>query len=353
MGLFRFLLAAGVVLGHARGWGSFTPSGFIGPYQAVQGFFILSGFYMSLTYPTYDKAWQFYVSRMSRLLPLYWIAAATTVCLWHLFPYHPLSEPYLRNFHEATGLWAILIFIPNFLLIGSDSFIYFPQTPSWPQYWTIPQQWSLGTEIWFYLLVPLLVPARTGTLVMLILAGVLLRFAFIAHGLPFFPWQQNVFPAELSFFLVGILAHRVYEMRAFTAKEGWAAFAFGVVFLSAGNKLHLFPNPYEESLYNSLVVAIVLFLIIPASFHLTKKSPADKLIGEFAYPIYLWHITIGYYYEPAQRLWHGWYLLLLCILLSIPLVYFIELPLERLRARLKKARYNISKSPSSLMLDKT
>jgi peptidoglycan/LPS O-acetylase OafA/YrhL len=74
MGLIRFLLAAGVVLGHARGWGGFPSvtyaEGFIVPYRAVQAFFILSGFYMSLTYPKYEGLiWKFYLNRYSRLIP--------------------------------------------------------------------------------------------------------------------------------------------------------------------------------------------------------------------------------------------------------------------------------------------
>lgn len=334
MGFLRLLLATGVVLGHARGWGGIPQMpDFITPYHAVQGFFVFSGFYMSLSFPKYKSAWQFYLSRLSRLLPAYWIVAAVTVGLWIVFPTHPLSAPYLKTFHEARGFWSVVILISNLFLIGSDSFDYFPR--SLPQYWAVPQVWSLGAELWFYLLVPVLVRARTRHLLVMVAGGIGLRLVLLASHLPFFPWQQKVFPAELSFFLIGMLSHRLYaflaEHNLLTCVPGWAILGYGIVFLTLGNKLHLFPRPYQDSLWNSATVAATCCLAIPATFHLTKNSTVDKCVGDLAYPVYLWHIAIGYYFEPAQRLWCGWFLVLLSVLASVPLIVLVDRPLQRWR----------------------
>jgi peptidoglycan/LPS O-acetylase OafA/YrhL len=342
MGIVRFLLAAGVVLGHAPGWGGLRgttySAGFIMPYHAVQAFFILSGFYMSLTYPKYEGLiWKFYLNRYSRLIFSYWIVAAVAVSLWFIFPDNALSAPYLHTLHNSSGWFGVLVFLSNFLMIGSDSFDYFPQNPNWPIYWAIPQIWSIGTEIWFYLLVPLLVRARTRWLLVLIVAGSFLRFVMWYIGLSFHPWQQKVFFAELPFFLIGILSHRFYvsaaTYRIMPTWLGWTAFGAAAVFLSAGNALGLVPVPREESLYNSAFIAVLLFLLIPPIFNLTKKSKIDRFVGEFSYPIYLWHATIGYYFVPAQHLWQGYFLLLLSVLASVPLVVFVERPLEIWRQR--------------------
>jgi peptidoglycan/LPS O-acetylase OafA/YrhL len=344
MGLIRFLLAAGVVLGHARGWGGIPSAeyaiGFIAPYHAVQAFFVLSGFYMSLTFPSYDGLiWKFYVNRYTRLIVSYWIVASVAVALWFIFPEYPLSEPYLRNLRAADGWWGALVFLSNLTLIGTDSFIYFPQGKDWPQYWAVPQIWSIGTEIWFYLLVPLLVPARLRVLVALICAGIALRLTFLAYGLPFQPWQQKVFPVELPLFLVGILSHRTYSWamsrKLLTSRTTeWIALGLVAALLSMGNTLGLVPHPLQhESLYNSAAYAIVLFLLMPAIFNLTKSSKLDRLVGEFSYPIYLWHIAIGYYFVPAQQLWQGYFLLLLSVLASLPLVLWVERPMEAWRRK--------------------
>src|SRR4051812_7384026 len=116
---------------------------------------------------------RFYANRYLRLIFSFWIVSAVTVLLWVAYPTNPFAEPYLRNFAEADGLWAIVIAIPNLFIIGSDSLSYVP--PSFPQYWIIPQGWTLGTELWFYLLVPLLVPSRAHVLLVLIAASLALR----------------------------------------------------------------------------------------------------------------------------------------------------------------------------------
>jgi peptidoglycan/LPS O-acetylase OafA/YrhL len=187
MGVIRFLLATGVVLGHARGWGGLSnfdyAAGFIRPYHAVQAFFVLSGFYMSLTFPTYDGLiGKFYINRYTRLIVSYWIVAAVSVPLWFMFPENPSSKAYLHHLLNTDGWWGALLFLSNLTLIGSD-ILTLPK--EWPQYWAVPQIWSIGTEIWFYLLVPLLVPARLRLLVILICAGIALRLLLLAYGLPF------------------------------------------------------------------------------------------------------------------------------------------------------------------------
>ncbi len=350
MGILRFLLAAAVVLGHAPGWGGLKDttfsSGFMTPYHAVQAFFIFSGFYMSLAFPKYDGfICKFYINRYSRLIFSYWIVAAVGVSLWFIFPDNAISIPYLHNLSSAHGWWGMLVFLSNFLLIGCDSFDYFPQGPNWPIYWAIPQIWSIGTEIWFYLLVPFLVTARTRWLLVISGAGILVRFAMLYYDLPFHPWQQKVFFAELPFFLVGILSHRFYlklnKNRLLPTWLCWSSLIITAIFLMLGNTLHLIPVPKTESLYNCAFIVVMLFFAIPPIFNLTEKSKIDRFIGEFSYPIYLWHISIGYYFVPAQQLWQGYFLLLLSILASIPLVIFVERPLEIWRQRsLASAKLN-------------
>ncbi len=274
--------------------------------------------------------------------------AAVTVALWFAFPDNPLSLFQLSQLRNANGWWGVLVFFSNVTLFGTDVLTLFPIN-TWPQYWAVWPIWSIGSEIWFYLLVPVLVPARLRTLVALICAGVVLRAIFLWAELPFHPWQQRVFPAELPFFLVGILSHRLYRWSysrgLFGPITGWAALVFTVVFLSMGVSLRLVPRPLQESLYNSAAYAIVLFLLIPPIFNLTRRSGLDRFVGEFSYPIYLWHITIGFYFIPAQELWQGYFLLLLSALASLPLVIWIERPMDRWRrSSLERAKHNLPPS---------
>src|SRR5271163_1338531 len=81
MGLIRILLASAVVMGHA---GS---RGFLPPYYAVQGFFLISGFYMALIHEKYAGIpLVFYLNRYSRLAVSYWIVAAVTSIVVMIHP---------------------------------------------------------------------------------------------------------------------------------------------------------------------------------------------------------------------------------------------------------------------------
>lgn len=92
MGVIRFLLALAVVYGHAAGASiiaPYTPTfGYfpIDPVTAVQMFFVISGFYMSLVLTEKYRAldgwlWKFYLNRYSRLMPSYLIVMAVSTLL--------------------------------------------------------------------------------------------------------------------------------------------------------------------------------------------------------------------------------------------------------------------------------
>lgn len=88
--------------------------------------------------------------------------------------------------------------------------------------------------------------------------------------------------------------------------------------------------------------AAALLFLVPQIFHLSRDSRVDRFIGELSYPMYLCHVAIGNYFEPAQRVWQGGLLLLLSVLFSLPLVLGVERPLERWRqARLRTARQKV------------
>ncbi len=178
------------------------------PYYSVQAFFMISGFYMGLLHNKYADAepWIFYSNRYSRLAASYWIVLVVTLFMglagWagasHFVTYQPggLAE-------------RLFLFATNSTLVGMDITELISTT--WSQGLLIPQGWSLGMELWFYMLVPLFWRCSTKTLVTVIGASLLCRIAIIESSLPFYPWQQRFFPAELMFFLLGMLSFRLSD----------------------------------------------------------------------------------------------------------------------------------------------
>jgi peptidoglycan/LPS O-acetylase OafA/YrhL len=365
MGLIRFLLAAAVVLGHAPGWGHLPVTdkvkGFLSPSIAVQEFFVISGFYMALIQRRYSGLIStFYINRYSRLAVSYWIVASATLTIALLRPETSvafagdLKAPVVnggrmllalsngsmmgQDLSSLLGAYARLppqwLAVPASLSKGAEAWYLISH---WP---LIPPAWSLGTELWFYLMVPFLTPLSTRVLLLLLATSICVRIVIIGAGLPFTPWQNRFFPAELAFFLIGMLCFRAYlwlrDGGYLTRRRGWVALCLAVLFLTCSQFL---PSARGLTALHSFLYAMVLFLLIPPIFHLTRDSKIDRFIGEFSYPIYLFHIGIGTFCGPAQHLWQGGFLLILSILFSVPLVLLVEVPMERWRQeRLRVAR---------------
>ena len=75
----------------------------------------------------------------------------------------------------------------------------------------VPQAWTVGTELWFYLLAPFLV-RRTKRIVAVMALAIALRLVMIhVYHLDFMPWNYCFFPAEIPFFLSGALGFKAYH----------------------------------------------------------------------------------------------------------------------------------------------
>jgi peptidoglycan/LPS O-acetylase OafA/YrhL len=348
VGIIRFLLAAAVVLGHAPGWGGVGLPPIINPlppYFAVQAFFVISGFYMELLRKRYQPApiWIFYSNRYSRLIASYWIICAATALLMIAMPEVPFPAGNFR--FESTSETALAWFF-NIAMFGQD-FASFVQLSN---ALLIPQGWSLALELWFYLLVPLLWRVSDSTLWRIVSASLVIRLIIILSPLPFVPWQQRFFPAELMFFMIGMLSFRhADDIRRLISSGHGCMLAICVLIVFAGWVIPstTWSETQPKAMWPySLILAVVLYFTLPAVFQFTKDSRIDRDIGEFSYPIYLTHTMVGYFFEPAQRLWDGMLLLILSITVSTPLVYFVELPLERWRSN--RLRFVAGSNPANV-----
>ena len=335
MGLVRTLLALAVVLDHAAAFAvvrSHAPIFGLFPVTAVlavQMFFVISGFYMSLVltekYRTYSGwVWRFYVSRYLRLWPPYLVVLVLTAFVW------------TNNVGELPwGSWQHNLFkLSGFSLIGIDLTAFYTIGTGYEAHGQLPiqQAWSLGTELWFYMLVPALALLRTRWLLALGLSLLAARIA--AMVLPQFPWQQRLFPLELYFFVVGMLAHRAY---AVTLSAGSV---LGRATLVLAVALVLFSH-YSETFggwtpVNALLLTGVLAALLPFVFAYCRDSRVDRTIGDFSYPIYLVHMTVLAALPLART--HIGLTVLLVLAAAAPLVFLVERPIDRWRARLIETR---------------
>ncbi len=295
MGVLRFFLALSVVFTHAGSFSGF----FLGDGRlAVQAFYMVSGFYMSMVwtekYSNYASPIRtFYTSRMLRIYPMYILVVGLTLVL-ALFVNIPPIE--FAKAHEAGWGTIIWSYLTQITLLGMESSVFLGNSG----YWISPVAWTLGLELAFYLLVPLLIP-RPWLAVMVIamsLGGRYLTYLYMGWGSgnPDYAliWSYRFFPFEIALFLAGAFSYSLFnKFSTFLAPllqlpEVPFAILIGLVSWLCYFQLL---NPRMGEWVYWLYYAIVFFSLW-LLFQSSKKSKLDSYIGELSYPIYMAHLPV-------------------------------------------------------------
>jgi peptidoglycan/LPS O-acetylase OafA/YrhL len=179
MGILRFLLAISVVLAHSTSIGGLE---LVAPDTAVQAFYVISGFYMALVLDAKykGKSYKLFISnRLLRIYPIYWIVLSLTFFLIMLSVFLGNSSSKMMVWQEITGhgfqtfyLCLIAVF-SNVFFIFQDWLIFlnYDSINEKLQFVSdfhgnrgglyglmlVPQAWTIGVELMFYLLAPFLV----------------------------------------------------------------------------------------------------------------------------------------------------------------------------------------------------
>jgi peptidoglycan/LPS O-acetylase OafA/YrhL len=338
MGLFRLLLACAVVISHA--WGMRSPSipAVWGPL-AVQMFFVISGFYMTVILTTKYLHLErgiarFYLNRALRLMPTYWVALAGLIVGALLLRPTDLPVPLswwteTSHFTSQPATFGALIF-SHLTLIAHDVLPFLPNIGerTAEDYVVIKPAWSIGMELWFYLAAPWLVRLRSRTLVLLILPGLALHCWTARLG---FPWDQRIIFSQYMYFLFGILAFRMKDAAIYRHPAAGPAALATAAFLSVcGRWIDL--GVVAGPLFFTLVTAV----ITPALFALTKRSTVDRFIGDLSYPVYMTHFCVLYLYAVSPT-WYGLDALAITLAVSVAIVLLVEMPIETVRQRVALA----------------
>lgn len=320
MGTLRILLALWVVAVHGRGvFGREIEQAWV----AVQCFFIISGFYISLIlnekYTGPGSVRIFFGQRLLRLLPAYWAALLVTLAVsglawgWWGWAFPPLQT--WHDHHGALGAGGkAFLATTHALLLGQNEVFFLGLDPTGPGlHWTtrfsqsdppvwhflaVPQAWSIALELVFYALAPWFVrrPARVLLTMLAVSLGVRAACYFV-FGLRFDPWTYRFLPNELGMFLLGALAYKIYRApwRA-RAAEGlwiWALFALFFALTVA------FPFIPVRGQLKAWPYFALTTLTLPFLFAETQHWRWDRWIGELSYPVYLLHMVVVWICQAA------------------------------------------------------
>jgi peptidoglycan/LPS O-acetylase OafA/YrhL len=214
-------------------------------------------------------------------------------------------------------------------------------------YLYLPQGWSLGVELFFYLLAPfILSKINLGKIIIIILLSISVRIILIQSNLTHDPWSYRFFPTELMFFLFGSISYIFYKKKYFFNK---LFSIFCILLISLTIIIFKKINIYT---YEYLILYFIIIFSIPSIFNLTKNIKFDRFLGELSYPIYCFQfIGIGFCIKilnikKKYDLYAGIIIFFVILILSIISYLFLQKFADRMRDRLKinKINSNIKKS---------
>ncbi|MGR3316936.1 MAG: acyltransferase family protein [Candidatus Anammoxibacter sp.] len=312
MGLFRTLVSIAVVIVHS---GPFFGLYLTGGTIALKMLYIISGFYMTLVLNTkYNFKGSYFVfigNRFLRLFPVYIVVLILTFVCFALFyyckdivisPFDVWRDNSLSFMATLSYIFSAIFFIGQdwimFLGVDQVSGSFYPTTNFYNcnlagyEFLIIPQAWTLGIEMTFYLIAPFIVRRKVRYILILALLSLLLKFILKKFfDLDNDPWNLRFSPNELSLFLLGALSYKFY---CFLKTKGdrylnnatcLFAWAFTIAVMFSYRELPHPQLPYK--LYD--LVSVLVAVTIPFIFHFTKKMEYDQLIGKLSYPIYMSH----------------------------------------------------------------
>jgi peptidoglycan/LPS O-acetylase OafA/YrhL len=359
MGILRFILALAVVVAH-------TPSSLQrfmvpGP-EAVQAFYIVSGFYMALVlnekYNFAGATRIFYQQRYLRLAPMYLIAVLMTIgacAAYTLLAGRAVGklEIWAQHGSDLSAPTAFLIGISQFTMFGLDALMFCGLSgdplalhfaPDWmnqplpaARFLFVSRAWTLSLELMFYIIAPFLLRRSVRTQLLIIAGSFSLRvFGGAVFGLTAELWSYRFFPFEVGIFLLGSVAYKGLPQAREMLRT--RRIPLTVVALSIGTFVmtyRLIPIPEEVRHWTFIAFTVAA---VPFLFAATQHSRMDRWVGELSYPLYLTDQVTLFTFEPIFRRVSGLPAEILHI--TIPIViavicYFLfERPIETWRARL-------------------
>ncbi len=148
----------------------------------------------------------------------------------------------------------------------------------------VPQAWSVGIELCFYLAAPFLFRLKVSWVILILIPSIITRFLY-KKGLNFDPWNYRLFPTELALFILGHMSYIIYQKKIFN-NTAVNQILFFVICLSILTWNYISFPGFLILLYAFVTVSI------PFVFQFTKSSSLDAKIGDLSYLIYISHFFI-------------------------------------------------------------
>lgn len=317
-GAFRLALAVLVVISHAQVHLFRLNVGVI----AVTNFYIVSGFAMSAVLRRHylDDAGAFYLDRAVRILPQYALYLMLAVFAVFVLGINPAARTM-----TAEGLIANLTIVPLSWAMFS---------PAIASGALLPQAWSLGTEVIFYLLAPVLIVSYRWALYAAMGVLCVAALGIISPDV----YCYRLLPGSLVFFGIGILMQQG-RYRAMWVLYVGIAFAGGAAYLNGTILQHLL----REILIGALVGTPIILMLSTRRQTWWDLELGSASYGAFlSHSLVLWSFQYLHLYDEASRvekLTAGIGAAVISIVLGWTTHQIVEKPFSTWRRRVRQVSY--------------
>lgn len=331
-GILRFLLAIFVVLLHVF---SISTIG----NHAVHCFFIMSGFLMTLIvndkYGFTIKGFKnFWLNRLLRLYPIYWVVITLTFLLLLFFGEGISSHKALKLPQTLQSyFFNITLIYPNVI-------------PSRVMPRLSPASWALTNELVFYLLISLGISKtffRSVVWFVLSLLYMIFSYYFFTQT-----YRYGSLYATSFLFSLGSLIYWGVKKYKIEAKFSYILVVFIIFIMNAVIKARVESQIlYRILFYFNMLLSVVL--VYQLYFYKPKQNlkKIDDFLGSFSYPIYIGHFFVAILYSLLTE--YGvkkvgfrlelkalWFYMPLLLIISYLFVFLIDERATRLKNKINR-----------------
>lgn len=335
LGTLRLVLALAVLISHAGvSVLSLNPG-----VMAVVVFYAISGYVMNglicAHFGNLASIPCFYVDRLLRILPQYFIYLIPSY-IWYCITQQ------VTTFTQRAPTWQDAY---NNLIIVPLNFFMYNQSD---QFTLIPPAWSLGAELQFYVLLPLLIAYKP-------LFWCVVTSSLIVQGMAWAGflhaewWGYRLLPGVLWVFAIGVLISRAHlggngKEYSLAKAVVWALLSLVLIAVMLWHYERL-----EVAYFREVIVGAALALSLIAALGAVKSANTwlgrlDAWLGQLSYGVFLNHFLLLWLFG-----WHAHMLSFndLCLLVGASLLLstlsfmLLEAPILRWRRDWRR-RNNVS-----------
>jgi peptidoglycan/LPS O-acetylase OafA/YrhL len=272
MGFYRLFLAILVALSHMDvRWFGYNPGAI-----AVISFYILSGYFMSLLitkyYPRTSMIPAFYLDRCLRILPQFiFYMLVASACIYWL----KIDSPAINRLTPIKWLMNFLILPQGFYMLWGENAL------------VLPQSWSLGLEMTFYLVIPWILTGCSKRQIYT-LAGLscLIFLAAYCNKIDSDYFGYRLLPGTLFIFLTGWSFFQPdRNSRYFRIITLLSAVLLWVIAFLNQSIYHL---PHNKEILVGLIIGILIINPIKD----LQFSRLDTFLGNLSYGVFLNHYIL-------------------------------------------------------------